>query len=527
MVAECRRFSGRSVWILTCLGLGLLMAAAFGHALRVPFGHDEHQFVAGGALLAKGLIPYRDFPLHHLPYQLAVYALPALVTGRLLLAARLISGFFAAGSMLLVFIIVWNRWRQKVGRWAPLAGLASAVALAASPLFDYTSGRAWNHDLSVFLVLVSLGILLWRDRLSGTSVLFSGIALGLATGTRLTAGLAAVPMLLYLLAERQSNFPRLGSAIWRFATGFSIALVPAGGLALLAPRPFYYGNWTYHKLNTIYRQLLDHGNSMSLLGKGRYFLGRVVMEPGHLLLLAGILLVIIYAIFRSDRLSLFSPNTILAFSISSFLFLGSLLPTPSWPQYFYGPLPFLILGIFMGLADHTSHEEKSVVLPAIMLVGALAMATFRSGFDKDWGALIQPSETTVAEVHRIVEAIDQEIDAGRVVTLAPIFPLGAGASIEPALAPGPFAYRVAPLLVPLTRERYGLLGPQELVAKMEVNPPSAVLSGVESGNIGLASDPQENIEDPLIDFAQSHGYQPVMIPNDVYNQDLILWLAPE
>src|SRR3954465_2194995 len=43
---------------------GLLFLAAMGRDLN----HDEHQFIAPGVLISRGgLLPYRDFPIFHLP----------------------------------------------------------------------------------------------------------------------------------------------------------------------------------------------------------------------------------------------------------------------------------------------------------------------------------------------------------------------------------------------------------------------------------------------------------------------------
>ncbi len=54
--------------------------------------HDENQFVASAALLArKSLLPYRDYPYFHMPYQVFVQALVFRATNHLLLGARLVS----------------------------------------------------------------------------------------------------------------------------------------------------------------------------------------------------------------------------------------------------------------------------------------------------------------------------------------------------------------------------------------------------------------------------------------------------
>ena len=66
-----------------------LFALLFGAAMSKRLDHDEHQFVASGALLARqSLLPYRDFPYFHMPYLVGLYALFFRASDHLLLAAR-------------------------------------------------------------------------------------------------------------------------------------------------------------------------------------------------------------------------------------------------------------------------------------------------------------------------------------------------------------------------------------------------------------------------------------------------------
>ena len=59
--------AGRGLLVVGLVAAGLTLL--LGHAMVAPFGHDEHQFVFSGQLLAdQALLPYLDFPYNHSPY---------------------------------------------------------------------------------------------------------------------------------------------------------------------------------------------------------------------------------------------------------------------------------------------------------------------------------------------------------------------------------------------------------------------------------------------------------------------------
>jgi hypothetical protein len=53
----------------------VFVAFLFARAMERDLNHDEHQFLAPGALLAReGLLPFRDYALFHLPNLVYLYA---------------------------------------------------------------------------------------------------------------------------------------------------------------------------------------------------------------------------------------------------------------------------------------------------------------------------------------------------------------------------------------------------------------------------------------------------------------------
>src|SRR5205085_8843685 len=71
--------------------LGVLAVLLLSRSMHHDLDHDEHQFVASAALLARrGLLPYRDYPYFHTPGLVFVYAaIFKTCTSHLLLGARL------------------------------------------------------------------------------------------------------------------------------------------------------------------------------------------------------------------------------------------------------------------------------------------------------------------------------------------------------------------------------------------------------------------------------------------------------
>src|SRR5438132_1101901 len=79
--------------------------------------HDEHQFLAPAELWARnGLLPYRDFPMFHMPNLVFVYGLLCKTTVYKLLATRIFCGVCA--WLVLVFIVVRSyRLLAKESDW--------------------------------------------------------------------------------------------------------------------------------------------------------------------------------------------------------------------------------------------------------------------------------------------------------------------------------------------------------------------------------------------------------------------------
>jgi len=494
---------GRAALDLLPLGLaaGMLLALTMVEGLS----HDEHQFVAAGWLLGnQGLLPYRNFPFHHLPNLALLYAAIARLSSTPLLIDRLLSVAFGVGT--LAFLYAQARGRlQALGFWpAWMTAVAVTVFLVLSPLFKYANTKAWNHALPTFLTLLAWALHLRARRGERPTLwLASGGLLGIAAGTRSTFLAVFVPFVLFALGRRGTRLK------WRnvllFTAGTLPGLAPSLLFAALSPWKFLYGNVIYPLQNTRYRELLLHEDAMDLPGKLAYFTDRVVLYPGHLpLALAGLWLGYRVLLRNREAKARDLQDVWLALGTALFLWIGGMVPTPSWYQYFYAPLPFAVLAAVCMLR-WASPRPGLVLVAAGLLLGFLV--NLRADYIRRFPVLLQPDEWVPVQVHAVGRAVADRLRAGRVLTLGPIFPIEGGLQIYPAFATGSLTWRVSPFMAGEPRRKYGVIAPEDLPAYLEPMPPAAVLVGFELHTTGFSLDDPGELELPLVRYALARGYR--------------------
>ncbi|HYB75096.1 MAG TPA: hypothetical protein VED18_17115 [Candidatus Sulfotelmatobacter sp.] len=472
----------------------VLFARSMGRGLD----HDEHAFLAGAKLIAAhGLIPYRDFHYLHLPNLPLVYAALFRFTDYCLLAARAFSVVCAVLTLWLVFATARGAFaRHGAGvRW--LMGLGGVLLLMTNPLFAFTYGKAWNHDLSTLLSLAAFLALIHgaRGERTGRWVFLGGALLGLSIGTRLTFVTAAVP--LAVLAARSRGPLGIRTrlrAVCCFGGGAALALLPALGLFLLAPRKFLFDIGGYQPFHTMYWDAIGEERWGTI--PGRLFSPQVVLgEPGNvalLLLFGGVVAALGLAGPRGSGVSRVGAGGVLL--LFPFLLLGAFVSRPPWYQYFYAPVPFLVVGILYGLAALGAEERWRRWGAAAFALAVVVSVAAGSGEYRGVRDLAAPDTWVPMVTHRAGVEMKAAVGQGRVLTLAPIFPLEGGAEIYPEFSTGPFMWRLGPYLPPAQRLRMAVVSEAELPALLAARPPAAVLVGFEG-----------ELEEPLDLIARRHG----------------------
>jgi hypothetical protein len=341
-------------------------------------------------------------------------------------------------------------------------------------------------------------------------MIVSGVLFGLAVGTRLTFAPAFLPFLLAIPFFPDTVAPKMRlrlSVI--FIAGAAISMVPSAILFALTPRNFIFSNLYLPRLETRYWAQNGYSTEMSLTGKLVY-VGGLLEEPVNLLLIV-LLLLIMLSTNRKALVSKEAFEFLFAIAVALFLLIGSLVPTPSFVQYFYDPIPFVVVAILYGIAlVYRADESATTVLRMFACVVVLSSII---GFRQytDTGLNLSPKAWVSVEAHNTGQRMKRALGRGKVVlTLEPIYPLEGGLEIYPAFVTGPFAWRAAPFVPAGQRQALGLVSASELASFLGKSPPKGILVGREG-----------DLEKPLVDYATENGYQSLDLANG-----LTLWIAP-
>lgn len=195
-------------------------------ALLRPLSIDESQYVASAALVARGLLPYRDFAYLQTPLQPILFApLQWLFGGHLLIAMRMVNALLGVAVIMLVYGAA-----LRVGAKQNTALLAAAL-LVTCESFIWCTAVARNDVLPA--VLMALG--LWLIA-AGRGRFIAGLVFGLAASAKISYAVPSATVFLAGLWTRDGAERR--RALW-FAAGVAVGLVPTFLLAALAPRAFF------------------------------------------------------------------------------------------------------------------------------------------------------------------------------------------------------------------------------------------------------------------------------------------------
>lgn len=501
----------------------------FSRAMNANISHDEYQFVAGGQLLANELmLPYLDYAYLHMPYLIGFYAILFKMTAYDFMAARIFSAICGTLTGLVIFIIAERLLRSwNIATRLSIAAFAVLLYIT-NPLFISIDGKAWNHALPALLSLVAFLIYFQTEGRPTIRISFiCGALLGVASGTRLTYSLL-VPVFLAMFYFRPlPNDERrlLWKNLLAFCGGVFVALIPILILFALAPRQFMYGNYVYIKLNTLYRESMDFPSAMNLGGKIEYFVNHVLENPANTLLYIAVLIYMIIAILQYIKQRQHSHlDVVLVSAAAIFMLVGAFAPTPSWVHYFFAPLPYLILAIFAGISILNGKLKLlnwSVL--ALLLVAALLNETPQK-ISNDLSRLGNPSKWLPIQVHEFALNLESLTPDGKILTLAPIFPLEMNLGIYDAFATGPFTWRTAHYLSDERRQQYDVISYMDLEKYLMEEPPGAILVGFEAGYEGFDPYDPTSLEDPFIDYAVKNGYTPVEMLVGYTGTYVVLWV---
>ena len=472
----------------------ILSLAIISSSMTKPLAHDEEMYCTGGCLMAQGKMIYRDFSyISQMPYHALLYSAVYKITDttHYLLAGRLIS----ASCDILVMIIIFGIYRTIFKTHivtGTLLGIAAAIIYVFNPIVDYANGYAWNHDVVILCVMVSLWLFIiadFRKKSSFRLIAAMGALLTLAACMRITTILIVIIFFLMLLAVPANSFMLRIKRILSFLASSFLVLIWPVWLIVNAPRAFY--------LNLVKASVLN-GKWITQTGMGKFgFILASFSTPGYFVLAASaIYLWLIFIILRRVLEVKDKSKVILSAILPIVFFIIAFVPPSVWTQYLAVPVPFVLTSLaipFLYLCKKASElSYRKYYKTAVFSIGISVLISVISYPVVLYGipAIIAPETWTPIRVHKISLDIAKEIhESGRVLTLAPLYAIEGGCDIYTELSCGPFFYRVADYLSPEERQVAHVIGPNDISGLFSRKPPSAVITRVD----------MEVLEQPLIE----------------------------
>lgn len=523
--------TGYIVWLLV---LALLSALIF-NTIMVSFDHNEQMYVTAGVLASQGYQLYSDFAYLQTPYLPLLYGqiFRFVDTTAYLFLAKTLTFLFFTSAALLLYCIVWQVAKNHI-----LAAGLTILFLLNSTLLRVVEESS-NYVLPITLSFLAFYLYLRsreQTRWSSLTLLFVGLCLAVATGTKLYYGLLVLPFLITLLRYPRafSLQQRLYHQLVPFAIGLLVGSLPMLWYLFQDYGLFWFNNVGYHVVNVAWLEMNGYNQETTLVAKLEEAADFLLTTDNALLVVALGLAFLLYHFRRADpdqhkiKPSPHAAPLFLSISIVLASIPAVFIPTPVHGQYYAMPtsLLFLPLAILYPATDRLGLLGLPRFLWVLIIISAIAVAP---GFQKDLGQPWVTREVRTKSREIRVTITNHSNVPGKVATIAPIFALEATYPIYPELATGPFLYRIGDLLTSQQLDMYQATSPKTIASLLAQEPPIAILVSHEDSEYAESS--YATLEEPLRRFAEENGY--FKVDKDFYGSELYLigrrsaWPGPD
>jgi hypothetical protein len=517
-----RTWAGLGTWLIAALFVIAAGGMLFLRSMSRDLNHDEHQFLAPPTLLlGEGLLPYRDYPLFHLPNLIFAYAAMGNFTDDVIDGGKILSVLASTGVVGLLFWVALarsgNTLRPRERLWV---ATGAAILLLFDPLFLYTSGKTWNHELPAFLL--ALAVVLHVESFHSRPLLLaalSGFSAGLATGTRLTYGPPCAAFLVHLAIWGGDTWRDRLRLVIVWGSACFVALLPSFYFLVAHREAFLFDNFTFPRLAALDPDNERAQKTMKLANKVRFLVKEVASRSWPLI---GLYLALgVVPILQACKHRRLGGGAFFSVLLALAVVAGCFAPSRYQYQHFYAVSVVCALGIVYRCKEGIlTYWERRIVMVGMGVVAVIAVVGYLSpDRASGWRAYLSARAMRDPAVwftnkYRTQNAVLQRYIPveGRVLTLAPAAVLAANRKIYPEFATGPFAWRGAKYVLPALRSRYRFVGPDDLEEMLRIRPPAGILTGVE----------EEELEGPLVAYAEAHSFTKVELP-----KRRVLWLPPE
>jgi hypothetical protein len=503
---------------------GITLLALFARIMMEELRHDEHMFVAAGAVLGRFDL-YADFSYSHLPnLALFFHGLFGLIgSDHYLLVARL--SLFVTWTLLLLGMYL-TAARLSGSR---VIGILAMLLLIADGLFISHVGMVVSNNiyaaaLTVFGFFFFLVGLEKSDRRLIWMAL-AGILLSLGAGVKANFIVFVLPIALaaFILPRALTFRERFVSVVLPLAAGGVIGALPTFAYLVAHGEVMIFNVLDYH--TGPHRAYWgEPARAATVTGMGlpsRVFYAYQLWTAGTtFLIFLGVLGLGAVAAWHRGLVkalaALIGGPTLLV----TFLVLAGIaicFPVlPSFPQYYMPPIPFAIL-LIAALYGRLAPDEMRSAAPLLSTLALAAVIVSAPRLFADLPSIVSPERWTAFKVHSVAEdigvAVRESGQDGPVATLTPIYALEAGLDIYPEFATGPFYYRIGDYLTAEERETFRVASPTTLDALFKQTPPAAILTGFE-----------DKLDLPFETYGEANGYEvlPSAFGKDRYGEGRLL-----
>lgn len=520
--------TGRATVLLYTAVAGLFLLALFSRIMMEDLRHDEHMFVAAGALLGR-LDLYSDFSYSHLP-NLALF-LSGLFelagSNQYLLIARI--SLFA--TWILFLLGMYLTATRLSGR--RVIGLFAMLLLITDQLFISHVGMVVSNNIyaatltiyGLFFFLVGLAAAerrpLW--------IALAGLLLSLAAGVKANFFVFVIPIAIaaVLLPAHLAFRDRVLTTVLPLAVGGIVGALPTFAYLAAHGDVMVFNVFDFHTgPHRAYWSEPDHAATVTgMTLPSRVFYAHQLWTAGSTLLifLGALGLVTVATLHRGLAAALihFADGRILLVLALVLAGIAICFPVlPSFPQYYMPPIPFAIV-LIAALYGRLDPRETRAATPLLVTFALAALVLGGPRLFANLPSIVTPDRWTPVKVHAVSADIGEAMRAagrsGPVATLVPIYALEAGLDVYSELGTGPFYYRIGDYLTAEDRETFHVASPATLGTLFERNPPAAILTGYEG-----------KLDQPLERYGEINGYDtlPASFGEDRYGRGKLMLVAP-
>jgi 4-amino-4-deoxy-L-arabinose transferase-like glycosyltransferase len=485
-----KKMSPKFINIIVVIVLIILSLAVIANTVSKPVARDEQMYMTGAILLAQGKMIYRDFSYAaQMPYHPLLCAALFKLFGitYYLLVGRAVSCVCDILIMLSI-VVIYRRVFRSFAASGMILGLCAAVLYIFNPLVDYANGYAWNHDIVIFCVVLSFWLFISTDFEQQSKYWLAaaiGALLTFATFMRITTALVELLFFVLLLSIRGGSIKErfknalpflLAAAVVSIWPVWVIAQAPRAFFLDLVEIPTLYGRWL-REIGMVY-------NKFALTFA-------CLTTPGYFVLVLLVIYLCVSMLFLRRKLKIADGiNLLLAAMLPVIFFLIALIPPTMWRQYLAVPVPFLVIFLAFpllylrkltskaGISGHFKIATGITIVCTFVAIISYPLVLYRTPI------ATVPESWVPVEIHKVSEDVVAKANNPKLIlTLGPLLAFEGGGEIYTELSAGAIIYRIADNLSAEQRRITHTVGPQGLPELVKERPPSAVILGVEMGQL--------------------------------------------